>query len=91
MASELGFEIRRRIGEMDITEEQAAQIIGVSQPTLSRWISGKQRPSKPRHIRALLLTIGMSANEYAHFRAKDAEVEILRDAESALATDPRDL
>ena len=53
----LGADIRKRRIRKGLTQDQLADIIGVSQAQVSQWESGKARPS-PEHFAALRETLG---------------------------------
>ena len=48
----LGMQFREKLG---VTQEEAAEMLGVSQPTISRWESGGEIPGPARTAMRLIM------------------------------------
>lgn len=75
-------ELRKRAG---LTQEQLAEIVGASTPSISDWENSLPRPRLQKHIDALCSYFGVSENEllYGDIRSPDFGLPIVGSSESA--------
>ena len=61
-AVEFGAELRRHVARVGLSQEALARAVGVHQPQVSLWISGKHRPNRA-HVRELASALGLGERD----------------------------
>jgi transcriptional regulator with XRE-family HTH domain len=74
-----------KIQELDITQREAAEVIGVSQQALSSWVSGDSIPSRGQSPR-LAKWLDLPEEAVRRMRLKAAKISTTTSSQNALTT-----
>lgn len=75
----------------ELTQEDAARVLGVKQPTVQRWVSGKDTPSD-RYVPAIVKMTGLSERRVLDaIHAQKMKTQSLPARVSALEDDVRQM
>jgi transcriptional regulator with XRE-family HTH domain len=78
----------RKIQELDISQREATEAIGVSQQALSSWVSGDSIPSRRQSPR-LAKWLDLPEEAVRRMRLKAAEISTAASSQHALTTSRR--